>query len=170
VRRLILLRHGESALNPGGTDAERTLTANGREQAAAVGRYLKDQQLLPDLALVSSSARTRETFELVQGALGPIESRVESDIYNAPPERLQALVEAAEAEVRALLLVGHNPGVEELAKALAGSGDRYALSRMRQRFAPAAFAVIDFPVEDWATLVVGEGRLDRFVEPDALSG
>jgi phosphohistidine phosphatase len=114
VRRLILLRHGESALNPGGTDAERTLTANGREQAAAVGRYLKDQQLLPDLALVSSSARTRETFELVQGALGPIESRVESDIYNAPPERLQALVEAAEAEVRALLSSGTIPGWKSL--------------------------------------------------------
>jgi phosphohistidine phosphatase len=114
VRRLILLRHGESALNPGGTDAERTLTANGREQAAAVGRYLKDQQLLPDLALVSSSARTRETFELVQGALGPIESGWSRTSTTLLRSGLQALVEAAEAEVRALLSSGTIPGWKSL--------------------------------------------------------
>lgn len=170
MRRLILLRHADAGLNPGGTDAERPLSPTGREQASAVARYLEEQQLLPDLALVSSAKRTRETFERVRAALGNVDVRIEPEVYNAPPERLQALVEAVEAPVRTLILVGHNPGVEELAKALVGSGDRYALSRMRQKFPPAALAVVDFAIEDWAELVPGEGRLDRFIVPESLSG
>jgi phosphohistidine phosphatase len=170
MRRLILLRHADAGLNPGGTDAERLLTARGREQAAWVGHYLRHEGLLPDLALVSSARRTQETWDHVQAALGPAEIRVEPQVYNAPPERLQVLVEAVEPAVRTLLLVGHNPGVEELAKALVGTGDRYASARMRQKFPPAALAVIDFAIEEWTELVPGEGRLDRFVEPEVRSG
>lgn len=168
MRRLILLRHAKSAWPDGTPDLDRPLNPRGREAAPRMGEYLKEEGLLPDLVLVSPARRTRETLDLVAPHLGPVETREEPRIYEATDDRILAVIRETPAAVRTLLLIGHNPGFHEVARALVGHGDRYAFARMREKYPTAGLAVIDFPLEDWAGIGVREGRLDRFVTPKTL--
>jgi phosphohistidine phosphatase len=133
-----------------------------------MGAYLRDEALFPDLALVSSARRTRETWDLVAPALDGVAARFESRIYEAPEARLLAVVREVEPDVRTLLMIGHNPGFEDLALRLIGHGDRSASERLSEKFPTAALAVIDFDRESWAEVAAGAGRLERFVTPKTL--
>jgi phosphohistidine phosphatase len=170
MHRLILLRHAKAVPHGTAPDMERALTKRGRSAAAEVGRMLANEYLIPDLALVSPSLRTVETWEGVQSSLPPVTVRFEPGIYEAEAEDLLDIVRTTPDGIRTLLMVGHNPGFEDLARRLPGHGDRYAMARMRGKFPTAAFAVIDFPEEHWAEAGRGKGRLDRFVVPDAAEG
>lgn len=168
MRRLMLLRHAKATALPGGRDHERPLAPRGREAAPRLGAYLRDEQLFPDLALVSSARRTQETWDLVRPALGEVETRSESRIYEAPAARLLAVAQEVEPACRTLLMVGHNPGFSDLARLLVGHGDRYAFARLSEKYPTAGLAVIDFPVESWREIGPRGGRLDRFVTPKTL--
>ena len=169
MRRLIIFRHAKAAALAGGGDRERPLTARGRGDAALVGAYLREHGLIPGLALVSDARRTRETFEVAAPEIGvPVPLSLEPRIYEAGAAMLLRLVKATPADVDALLLIGHNPGLAELAHGLVGYGDRYALARMQAKFPTAALAVIDFSVEDWSRAALESGRLDRFITPALL--
>lgn len=169
MRRLLILRHAKSDW-PGGTqDFDRPLARRGQAAAPVMGRYLKSEGLMPDFAIVSAARRTIETWELVRAELGEeTPFRIESSIYEAPVERLFSVVRDAAPAVATLLIVGHNPGCEELASDLTGYGDRFAAQRMGQKYPTAGLAVLDFDIDDWSLLAERSGRLDRFVTPAAL--
>jgi phosphohistidine phosphatase len=179
MRRLILLRHAKSDWPEGLSDLERPLAPRGHTAAPVMGRYLRDELLLPDLALVSPALRTRETWALVEptlvpGELGvetplrPIPMRIEPRIYEAPVSRLLDVIQALPDTVTCALLVGHNPGSAELALTLTGFGDRYAAQRMGAKFPTCGLAVLDLPEGGWADLAPRSCRLDRFVTPASL--
>ncbi len=168
MRRLMLLRHAKSDWPDGMADLDRPLAPRGREAAPRMGAYLAEEGLLPDLALVSPARRTQETFDLVAPHLGGPDSRTEPRIYEAPAERLLEVVRETPGAVRTLLLVGHNPGSEDLARRLVGHGDRYAFARLNQKYPTAGLAVIDFAVEEWSEVAPRGGRLDRFVTPKTI--
>lgn len=167
--RLMLLRHAKSGWPANVADRERPLAARGREAAPVMGRYLADELLMPDLVLVSPAQRTLETWELV-GAMLPERPahHTEPRIYEASAKRLLAVVQEQDAPVRTLLMIGHNPGFEELAALLTGHGDRYASVRMARKYPTCGLAVLDFAVEDWRDVAARGGRLDRFVTPESL--
>jgi phosphohistidine phosphatase len=170
MRRLMLLRHAKSDWPGGVSDFERPLAKRGREAAPAMGAYMKAQGLLPDLVLVSTARRTRETWELVQTALGvDVPARFEQRIYEAYPEHLLALAQGLDPSVRTVLFVGHNPGTEELAAELTGDGDMEAAAHLRRKYPTCGLTVLDFEVDDWAMVREASGRLERFVTP-ALIG
>src|SRR6218665_2058758 len=169
MRRLMLLRHAKSNWPAGVADRDRPLATRGREAAPLMGRYLADELLLPDLVLISPALRTAETWKLVAPMLPEKPAtHVEPRIYEAPADRLLEVVQEVETEVRTLLMVGHNPGFEDLAARLAGHGDRYAQARMAQKYPTCGLAVLDFAVEDWRDVAARGGRLDRFVTPGSL--
>lgn len=169
MRRLMLLRHAKSNWPTGVADRERPLAARGREAAPVMGRYLADELLLPDLVLVSPARRTVETWELVAPMLPERPpSHVEPRIYEASPDALLRVAQEAEPAVRTLLMIGHNPGFEEIAARLAGHGDRYASARMAQKYPTCGLAVLDFSIEDWRDLGPRGGRLERFVTPASI--
>jgi phosphohistidine phosphatase len=168
MRRLMLLRHAKSAWGEGVADRERPLAKRGREAAPRLGRYLADEQLWPDLVLVSPARRTQETWNLVRAELGEVLARSEPRIYEASAARLLDLVRETDDGVRTLLVIGHNPGLQDLARLTAGQGDRYALARMMQKYPTAGLAVIDFPEPAWRAVAARTGRLDRFVTPKSL--
>ena len=169
MRRLMLLRHAKSNWPEGVADRERPLATRGREAAPVMGRYLSDELLLPDLVLISPARRTLETWELVAAMLTEKPgTHVEPRIYEARTERLVHVVQEVEPQVKTLLMIGHNPGFEELAALLAGHGDRYAAARMSQKYPTCGLAVLDFAIEDWRDLAARGGRLDRFVTPASL--
>jgi phosphohistidine phosphatase len=168
--RLLVLRHAKAANPAGVMDIDRPLAPRGREAAALMGKYLHEENFVPDLVLVSPSHRTRETWHLVQPALGDVAVRFEPAIYAAPAPLLLAILKEISTPAGTVLLIGHNPGCEELAQALVASGDEDDLQRLRRKFPTAALAVIDFDGESWADLEADEGRLERFVTPAQLDG
>lgn len=168
MRRLMLLRHAKSDWPDGVSDLDRPLARRGKEAAPRMGRYLQEEGLLPDLVLISPAKRTRETWDLVAPFIGDVATRTEPRIYEAPSARLLTVVREVGPEVRNLLLVGHNPGSEDLAKHLVGHGDRYAFARLTQKYPTAGLAVIDFAAESWGEIEPRGGRLDRFVTPATL--
>lgn len=163
--RLIVFRHAKAVPHGTAPDFERALAPRGVEAAAEMGRMLAAEHLLPDLALVSPALRTRQTWEEAAKALPGVPVRHEDGVYDAPSARLLRLVQAAPDTARTLVLVGHNPGIADLAQLLVGHGDRYAFSRMRAKYVTGAIAVVDFDVEHWADVMPGGGRLDRYVTP-----
>jgi phosphohistidine phosphatase len=163
---LLLLRHGKSAWPDGVDDLERPLAKRGREASRRMGRYLADEGLVPDLALVSPARRTQETWTLAQDALGDVAMRAEPRIYEAPPDRLLTVLKGVEPDIGTLLMVGHNPGLEELLRLLVRDEDRYA--RAPKKYPTAGLAVIEVPARAWRELSPRSARLLRFVTPRTL--
>lgn len=170
ARTLLLLRHAKSSWDdPALADFDRPLAQRGREAAPRMGRELARRSWLPDLALVSPSLRTRQTWALVAPELPrTVPVAFEDAIYEAPAERILAAIRAVPDAVAALLVVGHNPGFEDLAAMLAGKdSDAQALARMRRKFPTAALARLS--VEGgWAGLGPGGATVTDFLTPRAL--
>ena len=169
MRRLMLLRHAKTErAAPGESDRDRHLTKRGRADAPAIGAYMARHGLIPDLALVSPATRAQETWSLLVPALGKA-TKVRSDerIYNASWERLLHLVGETRG-VRSLALVGHNPGLHDLAVQLIASGDVEARAYLTEKLPTAGLAVIDFASDDWSAVLPRSGRLERFISPRLL--
>ncbi|MGQ3296205.1 MAG: SixA phosphatase family protein, partial [Shinella sp.] len=148
---------------------DRPLSDRGRRDAPCMGAYLASAGLQPDFALVSSARRTQETWALVEQALAkPCPSRTVPSIYEAEPAAILAAIQAAPGESETLLVIGHNPGFENLAALLAPDGDGDALERLRAKYPTAGLAVIVFDVERWENAAPGTGRLEGFVTPKTL--
>lgn len=143
MHRLILMRHAEAERAHPGGDRERPLSARGQSDAVRVGRALAAHGMRPDLALVSSAARTRQTWDLLQDAFGDVEVRIEPDLYNAPAETVHALIDAAAEDAGCLLVLAHNPGVQILAAdyLLQAAASPALMERMTGGFPPGATAV-----------------------------
>jgi phosphohistidine phosphatase len=126
--------------------------------------------LVPNLALVSTSVRTRETWALCEPAFErPPPATFEDRIYEASPQAILAAIKETEPGVGTLLVVGHNPGLQELAALLVASGDVEARQRLKEEFPTSSLAVIDFALDDWGSLHPHAGRLVHFVTPQTLA-
>lgn len=168
--RLAILRHAEAVALAEGGDIERPLSASGSHMAERMGRYFRDTGLEPDLALVSPSRRTRETFDCLQtGAGRKYAADFVPAIYNAGLETLEEIVAEVDKDVKFLLLVGHNPGFAELADALAGKGKKTELAKMREHFPTPCLALIEFEAKSWKKVLPGEGKLELFITRGALA-
>ncbi len=172
MRRLMLLRHAKSDWSrPGQTDHERELAPRGRKAAPLMGRYMAEHAMTPDHAIVSTAARTRETWRLVADTLPhPPSVEFEDRIYEASPRHILAAIAGAPAAARSLLVVGHNPGFHDTANLLVQSGDKQMRKKLAEKFPTAALAVIDLDIDDWAAIGPGCGRLETFVTPRAIGG
>jgi phosphohistidine phosphatase len=166
MRRLLLLRHAKTERpEPGERDRDRKLTKRGRTDAPLIGGYMARHGLVPDLALVSPVTRAEETWALVVNAL-PRAPRVvkEEGIYNAGRDKLISIIRKA-PDAHVLLMVGHNPGLHELAVSLIASGDVEARERVTEKLPTSGLVVIDLAFDDWSHLHPNAGRIERFVSP-----
>jgi phosphohistidine phosphatase len=170
MRRLILLRHAKSDWSVAGRpDRDRELTLRGNDAAAKIGAYMARHALVPDLVLCSTAARARQTWALVAEAFAaPAKVTYDDRLYEVSAKAILEVVRASSPDVHALAVVGHNPGLHDLAKLLIASGDNELRQRLLEKFPTAGLAVIDFPVDEWGKLHPQSGRLDRFVAPRSL--
>ena len=166
MRRLLLLRHAKTErASPGERDRDRKLAERGRLDAPIIGAYLARHRLVPDLVVVSPAVRTLETWELVAAALSKTPRLIKDDrIYNAGIDMLLELIRET-GDVPALLVVGHNPGMHDLARQLIGSGDVEARESLNEKLPTSGLVVIDLAFDDWSMLHDNAGRLERFVSP-----
>jgi phosphohistidine phosphatase len=164
TRRLMLLRHAKSDW-PDVPDRDRPLAKRGRRDAPVIGRWLSDHGYLPDTVICSAARRTRQTWELVAPELGGSPSvTFERRAYAASAMTLLYLVRELSATSRAVLLIGHNPGVADLATSLAQPADH---DDAPIRFPTAAVAILDVS-GDWADLSPGQARLLDYTIPADL--
>jgi phosphohistidine phosphatase len=170
MRRLMLLRHAKTErAEPGARDRERELTERGRSDAPVIGAYLSHHKMIPDLVLVSPATRTRQTWALILPAFAKApRAREEERIYSASAPGLFNLVTEAKS-APSLLVIGHNPGLHELALQLIASGDSKARERLAENLPTSGLVVIDFSINDWARLHPRSGRLEHFVTPRLLA-
>ena len=170
-RHLILFRHAKSARPEGVEDHDRPLAERGTRDAPAMGAWLARSKLVPDLVLVSTAARTRETWSLASGGfVTPPSSEERPEIYEATSEALLGLIRDTESAVQTLMLVGHNPGTEDLARMLMADDGGEAGRRLREKFLTAAIAVLSFDVESWSDIGPAMASLDLFETPRSISG
>jgi phosphohistidine phosphatase len=169
--RLLVLRHAKSEkAEPGMPDRKRPLNARGQRDAATIGAYIARHGLVPDLALVSAAQRTRETWEQIAATLSTPPAPVyEERLYNAGGNAILALIRQIDGSARTLLLIGHNPGLHDLARTLIASGDVESRERLNEGLPTAGLVVIDFAAENWRKLHQHGGRLERFVTPRSLA-
>lgn len=178
MRRLMLLRHAKTEHDaPSGQDQDRRLDDRGRLDAAAVGSWIGRHLPVPEVVLVSTAVRAQQTWEIVRQAMQDAtrtvapQPQVESlgDLYGAEPAQLLQIIRMAEAtDPRQLMMVGHNPGMHELALALAGSGDAAAKKALEDNLPTTGLAILDFAIEDWNEVAFRRGTLVRFTSPKLL--
>jgi phosphohistidine phosphatase len=169
VRRLVLLRHAKAEpVREAGTDADRPLALKGRRQASRVGMALTAAGLVPDLALVSSSLRTRQTWDLARGHLDGVDSVVEmrDELYEASVADVLELVRAVDPGVRSVLVLGHEPTMAATAAYLAGPGsDDAALAQVRVGVPTATYSVLESAEHPWSEWGKGAARLVHVGRP-----
>lgn len=172
MKRLYLLRHAKAVpADPALEDHDRELTVRGMHDASAMARYMRKNGFIPDLILSSSAARTRQTTELVLREIAA-RSDYRGSLYLAEAGKILMLVQAAPQSVAGTMVVGHNPGLEDLANLLAREPvrrkERVRRDVLEEKFPTAALAVLDFDVEKWRDIRPGEGKLADFVRPRDL--
>jgi phosphohistidine phosphatase len=147
--RLILFRHGKAlSESESGDDFDRKLAPRGQRESAAMGESLAELGLKPDVALVSPSARTRETWAAAGPAFPDAEVRFEDGLYHADSGTIRQAAEAAGRVYAAVMVIGHNPGLQELTVRLLieGAAPPALVARAQRDFPPAAAAV--FLIDD----------------------
>jgi phosphohistidine phosphatase len=168
VKRLFLLRHAKSSWDDAGlADHDRPLAPRGRRASALIAEHVRRNRIRPALVLCSSARRTRETLERVGQALGPVEVRFERELYGASSKDLLQRLREVPDEIESVMLIGHQPAIQELALDLAAEGSEF--EALRAKFPTAALATLTFPGE-WSELGSDSAELVGYVKPKQLKG
>lgn len=162
MKKLLLLRHAKSSWEDASLpDFERPLNERGRRAAPLMGKFMREQGLRPDLVISSPAQRARETIALVLEAAGiETELRYDERIYEASAARLLEIISQIEDDQTEVMLVGHNPGFENLLEHLTGEGERMPT---------AALTRIILNAEKWNEAGEQGGRLEWLVKPKELA-
>lgn len=168
TRHLLILRHAKSSWDdPKLADFDRPLAPRGQKTAPLMGRELARRGWLPDLALVSPALRTRDSWRLVARELPKhVQAEFAEELYEAAAGAILARVRQAKATN--LLVIGHNPGLQQFVLRLAGAGsDESVFKKIEAKFPTAALA--RFTLDgDWADLAFGSARLTHCLRPKDL--
>lgn len=164
-RSIVLVRHAKADW-PDVADHERPLADRGRKDAPAVGEWLATHGIAPELTLCSTAVRTRETWKLAAHHLPKRPKTVyEKRLYEASPGEIIAVLNDVSDEVRDVLVVGHNPGIQGAAEALVGESEGDAAERMaRHGFPTSTVAVLRFE-GSWKSVEPGVATLTHYWEP-----
>lgn len=168
MRRLLLLRHAKSSWETTGlSDHERPLARRGRRAAAALRRHVAAGSVTPDLVLCSTARRAVETWERIAPGFLPVTVDLIPELYGATAAELLQRLRRVPEGTACLLVVGHNPGLDELASGLAGTGDAEMRRRLETKFPTGALATFVVP-GPWAELGWGTAELAEYVVPREL--
>ena len=174
MRRLMLLRHAKTETDaPSGRDQDRRLDERGRRDAAEIGTWISRHPPFPDFVQVSPAVRAKQTWELAWEAMkarvAPPQVEFLPDLYGAEPgEMLEIIRTASVTDPKRLMVVGHNPGMHELALMLTGSGDAASRHALADNLPTSGLAVFDFATEDWNDVAFRRGKLVSFVSPKLI--
>lgn len=165
-RRLFLLRHAHADRPAGVDDHERPLSQQGHDDAVDMGVYMAQAGLVPAMAMVSTSTRTRSTWELIQKSMPQIVPTLfERRLYECSSQDILSAIRGTATQHESLIVVGHNPGMHRLALQLVGRADRNAFARLSSDYPPGSLAIIDFETDTWTDIGEHGGTLERYATP-----
>jgi len=168
MRSLYVLRHAKSDWSDGSLkDFDRPLNNRGRKAAKAIGKELRKRKIKPDLVLASAALRASQTLRRVEEFSGTsFDVREDKRIYMAEPQLLIDLIRSAPDDAKRLMIIGHNPGLQQLVLLLARSGE--LRDEAAEKFPTAALAEINFQAESWRDVAPGDGSLEILLRPRDL--
>jgi len=169
MARLYLLRHAKSDWGAGLPDHDRPLNDRGRQAAAQMGRWLSKDENLPKLVICSTAQRTRETLETLSEA-GNLSFDVlyEPSLYGAGTETIRRIIKADAGQHQAVLLVGHNPGFQDMAIRSAKTGDSSTVRQLRIKYPTCALSIFEFEAPTLEQADLDRGNLLKFIRPRDL--
>lgn len=174
MRRLMLLRHAKTEIDaPSGRDQDRRLDQRGHRDAAEIGAWIARHPPFPDFVQVSPAVRAKQTWELAWEAMkervAPPQVEFLPDLYGAEPGQMLEIIRTASVtDPKHLMVVGHNPGMHELALMLTGSGNAASRDALTDNLPTSGLAVFDFATEDWNDVAFRRGKLVLFVSPKLI--
>ena len=174
MRRLMLLRHAKTETDaPSGRDQDRRLDERGHRDAAEIGAWIGAHLPFPDHVMVSPAVRAVQTWDIAWEAMKKQAPKPQielvPELYGAETTQLLLSIRmAAATEPKRLLLVGHNPGMHEVALALTGSGDKASREALLDNLPTSGLVVLDFETDDWNDVAFRRGKLVLFVSPKQL--
>lgn len=170
VRTLYLLRHAKSSWADGGLkDKDRPLNPRGIKSCQLIAGVLQTRGINPDRILVSSARRTQETFEKISQFVSfKARPHIDTELYMADAGTLMRYLTALEDRFMSVLLIGHNPALQDLALILAHKGRTGDLERLESKFPTAALAEIQFEMKHWRDVGISDGILTHFDLPKIL--
>lgn len=167
MKRLILMRHAKSSWDDDGlSDIKRPLNDRGRMGADLIGRWLENEGLVPDLAILSPATRVQETWSRTSAAFSASPETVEAPkLYMAAPETIRDTIrEFGKGDT--VLLLAHQPGIGAAARAF--RIDPAPIHSSFDKYPTSATTVLDFHIDDWAMIDFGNGELHRYITPKQL--
>lgn len=173
MKRLFLLRHAKSVRDGSQNDRDRPLNARGRADAPRMGGYMQRKRYIPDRVLCSSAQRTAETWTMLASEFSPLpQVKFLDSLYLATAGSIVRTIRQEADDASALLVIGHNPGLEDAARDLAAepasAQERQFLDTLENKFPTGALAVLRFDVRTWPEISEGSGTLIDFVRPKHL--
>lgn len=170
MKTLTLLRHAKSGWDDAvARDFDRPLNPKGRRAAQIVGRHLQALGLGFDHVVASPAQRVVETIgDVARGYGAGIEPAWDKRLYLASAATLLDVARETPADADRLLMIGHNPGLEDFVLMLIGGGDPTLVAAVERKYPTATVAAIEFDVDDWAGIAPGAGTLARFIRPRDL--
>jgi phosphohistidine phosphatase len=164
---LYLLRHAKSSwADPALADRERPRAPRGRRDAKRIAKHLAGLGIEPELVLCSPAERTRQTVELIRPALGAMSKvKLEAKLYDASSDELLERIRAVPESVASVMLIGHNPGLQDVALLLAAGGAER--DQLEAKFPTAALATLTVP-STWRGLSEAGAALAAYVVPKQL--
>lgn len=172
MKTVILMRHAKSSWRDRSLDDhDRPLKKRGREAAPRMARWLEGEGLRPECVLCSSARRARETLELMREADPALpEPEMAPKLYEAAPAVLLGELKRLPEDCDSVLMIGHQPGLGELLRLIAGGVASARLKRAFEKFPTAAVAVLEADIAAWPELDPEAARLVAFTAPRELSG
>ena len=167
MKQLYLLRHAKSSWKDNSLpDHDRPLTGRGRRASKAIARHLREQGIEPDLVLCSTARRARETLDRIEPALSTSTVHVEDDLYAASAPALLERLRTVPDTIESVMVIGHNPGLQDLALDLARPSP--AARELATRYPTAALATLAFQASSWQELASDTAELVGLVRPRDL--
>lgn len=168
---LYVLRHAKSSwVDSGLTDHDRPLAPRGRRATTRLADHVRRRGIEPDLVLCSSARRAVETLDGIRGALRATRVMVEKTLYGASAAELLARLGRVEDDVHSVMLIGHNPGLQDLVVTLVGDGDDEAILAVRRKLPTGTLVTLSFPALAWNRLGPASAHLESLVRPADLDG
>lgn len=167
MKQIFLLRHAKSDWSdPFLADHDRPLNKRGRSAAHNIGKYLKLKNIQPDLITCSSAVRTQETLACFQEK-AELTSHIKYDsiLYGASADQILAVIQCQPPEVSSLMIIGHNPGIEDIALNLTGTDPSNQLPNIYDKVPTGSLITYEFGVNSWAHISLKSGTLTSFVRP-----
>jgi len=157
MKRLLLIRHAKAEKDTAGKDIDRPLKYIGMQDAAFMAARLKEQELIPQLIITSPALRTKTTAEIFTDHFALPNPEINKDIYEASQKTLLQVINQLPAQYDFIALVGHNPGIALILDYLTGEAKEVHTSTT---------ALVDFEIDDWASISKDTGKLIYFSWPN----